>query len=563
MDEAPLPRSSYAVGIICALPEEKAVVEETLDEEHDSLEQRPEDTNNYTFGKIGKHNVVIACLPGGHQGKASAATVAIHMIHSFPIKLGLMVGIGGGVPSQVPDIRLGDVVVSMPEDTHGGVLQYDLGKTESDGFHRKGHLNQPPNALLGAINALRARHERREPDFPSYLSAITHNRRMAKKYGHQGVEHDRLFGTRDVHPSGHETCDQCISDLRTVERSPRSDNTPKVFYGTIGSGDIVMKNGQQRDLRAAADKICCFEMEAAGLMNDFPCLVIRGISDYADSHKNKRWQPYAAATAAAYAKELLSLVNLQEVEKLGSASMTVPYCLIYTPSRLSTLTCVTQEKHVVPFSLKGVPINDNFVPRDHDMRHLSTYFFPPRPSPIRRKVFVVHGLGGMGKTQLCVEFARKYQARYDAVFWLNGSSEDALKRSFVSVAARLPIGEVSADLAQAANDANIDIDIVVNSVLRWLSIPSNHQWILIIDNIDRDYAAREHDSQAYNVAKYYPDADHGSILITSRLSNLQSPQSSLRLTKMSREQSLAIFQCNAGKIMSGASKSAPLRVQSR
>jgi nucleoside phosphorylase len=61
--------------------------------------------------------------------------------------------------------------------------------------------------------------------------------------------------------------------------------------------------------------VLCFEMEAAGIMNRFPCLVIRGICDYADSHKNKKWQPYAAATAAAYAKELLSIISAAEVVK--------------------------------------------------------------------------------------------------------------------------------------------------------------------------------------------------------------------------------------------------------
>jgi nucleoside phosphorylase len=110
-----------------------------------------------------------------------------------------------------------------------------------------------------------------------------------------------------------------------VIRDPRADTSPQVFYGTIGSGDLVMKNSEERDRLAADDKIMCFEMEAAGLMNDFPCLVIRGISDYADSRKIDRWQPYAAATAAAYAKELLSAVSVQEVEKLGPASTDVTH----------------------------------------------------------------------------------------------------------------------------------------------------------------------------------------------------------------------------------------------
>jgi nucleoside phosphorylase len=170
-----LPKEAYAIGIICALYKEKAAVEAMLDKVHPALAQRSEDNNSYTFGRIGEHDVVVACLPEGYQGKAAAATVAIHMKHSFPIKLGLMVGIGGGVPSQIPDVRLGDVVVSLPVGTHGGVIQYDLGKMESDGFCRKGHLDKPPKALLGAVTSLRAKHERKDPLFPGHLSAISEN----------------------------------------------------------------------------------------------------------------------------------------------------------------------------------------------------------------------------------------------------------------------------------------------------------------------------------------------------------------------------------------------------
>jgi len=69
--------------------------------------------------------------------------------------------------------------------------------------------------------------------------------------------------------------------------------------------------------------VLCFEMEAAGLMNSFPCLVIRGICDYADSHKNKKWQAYAAATAAACAKEVLSVIPPAEVVKARTVDKTI------------------------------------------------------------------------------------------------------------------------------------------------------------------------------------------------------------------------------------------------
>ncbi|KAG9962670.1 purine and uridine phosphorylase, partial [Aureobasidium melanogenum] len=507
-----LSREAYAIGIICALFEEKAAVEAMLDERHEALDQKREDTNSYTFGKIGKHNVVIACLPGGFQGTAAAATVAIHMTHSFPIKLGLMVGIGGGVPSQVSDIRLGDVVVSLPVGTHGGVIQYDFGKMELDGFRRKGHLNKPPKALLSAVTSLRAKHELDEPDFPEYLIAISKKPRMAKKYGFQGSENDQLFDNND----------------QRVIRDPREDDSPQVFYGTIGSGNMVMKDGEFRDLKAADDKIICFEMEAAGLMNDFPCLVIRGISDYADSHKNDRWQPYAAATAAAYAKELLSAVSVQEVEKLGPA-----------------------RKHLVPFSLKGIPAIDHFVNRDEDMQKLEDFFLSQTSHPVRRKVFVVHGLGGIGKTQLCVEFARKHQARYTAVLWMDGSSEDALQQSFVDLFPMLPSEEMPAGLVQAVRCQQASADLVVKGVLDWLSLPSNQRWLYIIDNVDHDVNTKHKDPSAYDWKKYSAQVDHGSLLITSRLSTLTVPQNAHRLTEMNPNEARALFEDHRGKPVSG------------
>jgi nucleoside phosphorylase len=87
-----------------------------------------------------------------------------------------------------------------------------------------------------------------------------------------------------------------------------------IYYGTIASGNQVIKDGVTRDrLSLELGGVLCYEMEAAGLMNHFPCLVIRGICDYADSHKNKGWQPYAAATAAACAKEVLSVIPAAEV----------------------------------------------------------------------------------------------------------------------------------------------------------------------------------------------------------------------------------------------------------
>jgi nucleoside phosphorylase len=156
-----LRREEYTVGWVCALPIELAAAQEMFDEGHSSLDRNANDTNIYTLGRVGEHNVVIACLPEGQPGTNSAASVALQMKSAFTsIRFGLMVGIGGGAPSEEADIRLGDVVISKPHKVHGGVVQYDFGKATPSGFERTGYLNSPPTILLNAVTNLRANHIR-------------------------------------------------------------------------------------------------------------------------------------------------------------------------------------------------------------------------------------------------------------------------------------------------------------------------------------------------------------------------------------------------------------------
>jgi hypothetical protein len=157
-----LPKDEYTVALICALPSEMAGATEMLDELHRDLqEQDPSDHNTYNLGRMQNHNVVIACLPAGIYGTNSAANVAKDMLRTFKsIRFGLMVGIGGGAPSPANDIRLGDIVVSQPSGTSGGVVQYDRGNTVEEGsFTRTGTLNSPPMVLLTALSRMQAEHE--------------------------------------------------------------------------------------------------------------------------------------------------------------------------------------------------------------------------------------------------------------------------------------------------------------------------------------------------------------------------------------------------------------------
>jgi nucleoside phosphorylase len=292
------------VGWVCAIPIELAAAQEMLDEEHGPAQRYVNDENLYYLGSVAGHNVVIVCMPAGRIGNNPAAAVITQTKATFQgIKFGLMVGIGGGVPSAGADIRLGDVVVSQPNKAFGGVVQYDSGKAALTGFERAGSLNSPPQILLAAVASVRANGFRGRSKVSKYLVRLCQPLFQRDRAGA-----DILFESSYNHEGGH-TCGKCSMDRQEIRHPRKSEDEVVVHYGIIASGNQVIKNAVERDkLSADLGGVLCFEMEAAGLMNNFPCLVIRGICDYADSHKSKKWQPYAAATAAAYAKELLSVI---------------------------------------------------------------------------------------------------------------------------------------------------------------------------------------------------------------------------------------------------------------
>lgn len=313
-----LRREEYTVGWVCALPVELAAAQEMLDEEHGDLEQDENDHNLYALGQIGGHNMVLACLPAGQTGIGAAASVATQLRATFKwIRFGLMVGIGGGVPSK-EDVRLGDVVVSQPYQGYGGVIQYDFGKTTQNGFERTGFLNSPPQILLSAVSRMRANHLRRRTKLSEYVSNAQH----LPEFTRDDAGPDILYEASYNHISGG-SCEGCSAD-KVVDRQPRKNKETVVHYGTIASANQVMRDAITRDdVSKDFGGVLCFEMEAAGLMMTFPCLVIRGICDYADSHKNKRWQGFAAVVASACAKELLSVIPASDVAKTRTVEETI------------------------------------------------------------------------------------------------------------------------------------------------------------------------------------------------------------------------------------------------
>ncbi|KAI0867965.1 ankyrin repeat protein [Hypoxylon argillaceum] len=317
----------YTIGWLCALLVEAVAAHEFLDEEHGKPDSLPaHDNNSYTLGRVGKHNVVIATLPHGEYGLVNAANAAKDMIRSFPnLRAGFMVGIGGGAPAR-HDIRLGDVVVSSAGSANGAVYQFDFGKTiQNKAFLSTGFLNKPPTFIMTAVSTLKARYSRKGHQLKEDVAGVLdRNTRLRKEYQRPSPSTDRLYKAHVTHSPE----DNCVlycgddsSSLISREARAADEDDPAIHYGLIASSNQVMRDALIRDQLSAEKDVLCFEIEAAGLLNQFPFLIIRGISNYSDTHKNELWQGHAAMTAAAYTKDLLYEIAPSKVEaqkKLGA-----------------------------------------------------------------------------------------------------------------------------------------------------------------------------------------------------------------------------------------------------
>jgi nucleoside phosphorylase len=258
------------------------------------------------------------------MGTVKAAQCAATVCQQFPnVRFALMVGIGAGIPSLPKhDIRLGDIAVSIPGDNYPGVLQYDFGKYESDGtFVLKGSLDKPPPILVSADGSLEDDEMMSRRPLRKILRNITKQRGYA-----QPNSGDVLFDQTFHHVNKGDDCSGCeaSSEKKVVPRAERELGQLVVHRGLILSGSGVVKNPEDRDrLRRGHDDAICYEMEAAGIMDEIPCLVVRGICDYADTHKQDGWHHYAAAVAATYTKAVLLKVYGHDVEETTSMKETM------------------------------------------------------------------------------------------------------------------------------------------------------------------------------------------------------------------------------------------------
>ncbi|KAK6338479.1 hypothetical protein TWF730_002542 [Orbilia blumenaviensis] len=516
-------RDDFTVGWICAIGIELAAVLSVLDERYPTKPSVPAtDENVYEYGKIGGHNVVLTCLP--HMGILQAGIVATRMRSTFTrIRFVLMVGVGGGAPSKSNDVRLGDIVISNPAGRCSGVVQYDFGKAMENGeFLATGWLNSPPAILLSAASAMKARGKEK---LAKVIWDTYENLEDKKDFSYPGEGTDNLYEADCLHNSK-ESCEDC-DPRQIVPRKERPDTHPRIHYGIIASANQVMKDGKRRNdiiketLRWTGAEALCFEMEAAGLMNDFSCLVVRGICDYSDGHKNKVWQPYAAINAAIYAKELLKQVSPVSERGLVEDARTAPDYV--APQDISSKLRFKMPFHI-PFTR-----NTAFTGRVETLRDIHEYFTESHDTGVPL-IYAITGAGGMGKTQIAIEYAYQHLNDFPAVYWVDATSERTMCASFVKILecivqeqARAVWGDSTPDYKAVARELGIEghvddegrvrsdhylFGLVRVALFNWLGRPQNKRWLLIIDNAD--------DLDEFNKLEYLPNRGSGSVLITSR-----------------------------------------------
>ncbi|RKK71126.1 hypothetical protein BFJ69_g11286 [Fusarium oxysporum] len=508
----PSHRRGFEIAIICALTLEADAIEALFDHHWDDdgppFDKELGDPNAYSTGVIGRFNVVLAYMPG--IGKVNAATVASNCGKSFPgIKLALVVGICGAVPfgPTKDEIVLGDVIIS------NGVIQYDFGRQMPSHFVCKDTLvdvpGRPNLEIRGVLTKLKGLRYRRQlsAKISDYLDTLRQDRDLHAEY--PGSTEDRLFEASYRHTDDRKSCEQLGCDGDLVSRSRLAiaevSPTPAIHFGLMASGDAVMKSGEDRDRIAAAEGIIAFEMEGAGVWDSFPCIVIKGACDYADSHKSKYWQRYAAATAAACAKALLNFwvpsspLPLDKLPYVHSDESTLP------PSKRVRLHVSEGASPVLELQdqpVFHVPFLENrlFVGRDDVLMKLKSLLFQRNS----RKVALV-GLGGIGKTQIALQLAywMKEKKQDYSVFWVPALSRASFEQACVQI-------------INACDIPTADNSDAVESVRQYLSSKRAGKWLLVVDNADDAQTVMGSVGAESAIYRSLPQSDEGRTLFTTR-----------------------------------------------
>ncbi|KAI5460988.1 hypothetical protein BGZ63DRAFT_446076 [Mariannaea sp. PMI_226] len=532
----------FEIAIICALPLEYDAVSLVLDDVWDEHGGQ----NSYKAGRIGRHNVILALLSG--IGKASAASTAASIRLSYRcLRLAFLVGICGGVPQTgATEILLGDVVISK------GLVQYDFGRQYPQRFECKDGLEdstsyRPDKDVRNQLRMFETTDGRRwlckrTGDLLTQLQIKATQQECGERYDYPGTAEDKLFEPTYRHKhrvspecacNSDSMCNDAVksscNDLgcneehvvpRTrleVKRKSQSKEAqePAIHVGLVGSGDSVIKSGEHRDMIAQTKGIIAFEMEGAGVAEEIPCVVIKGVCDYADCHKNKKWQEFAAATAASALKATLEryMPTVKSGKHLGQVSP-------------------PQRHFLVPFGR-----NRDFVGREYILERLLERI-PPNADVDDCQRTAIEGLGGVGKTQIALEAAFQVRDTHPdcSIFWVPALDSTSFDNAYREIGRQLNITGMDEDKAD------------VGSLVKTALSESAGSWLLIVDNADDEALLFSH-SESTPLTEYLPFSRNGSILFTTRnhevVVRLDIPTSGVITTvEMSREDAIRMLRRN-------------------
>ncbi|KAH9237134.1 hypothetical protein K456DRAFT_1863871 [Colletotrichum gloeosporioides 23] len=561
-----LDRSVYTVAWIAPLEIEALAALHMLDERHRGRFPCSDgDKHVFHGGVMCGHHVVIATIPPGDSyGTVSAATLASEVRRSFPnLRFGLLVGVAAGIPdlsiSPPRDIRLGDVLVALPDPVTRtpALVAYDLGKETAEGdfeLLQSGHTLRTTDKLIrSAIGSLKMNAPSATDIFLPYWRDMRLKQHSRGTFSDPGQDRDQLYLFSST---GQKTISR---------RQLRPDhNRTRVWYGPIGSGSKLMKNPRFRDQLRDKHNIIGLEMEAAGVMEIIPVGVIRGVSDYADEHKNKDWQTCASAIAAAYGKAVLQETPLR-------ARASIPFHSVAQgsdvgPSQLSTKATWT------------LCLNNNLKRRTHDLEEfgqrsksethtpdsrflsyrstsgdessgisssLNNDVTPPgsqlvmdpreqwpdyqteRPPLSARFVercdipaslladsetwrtsdrqftyiAVIYGLSGVGKSQMCLRAIAQQQKRFRGVFYVDASNPTTASNNYLDISRVCNI---------QSHEEGIELEERIRIIRSWLANQKD-PWLLMIDGANSSDSALQ---------EYIPKTGYGTVLITTTDENV-------------------------------------------
>ncbi|KAK1621875.1 hypothetical protein BDP81DRAFT_476751 [Colletotrichum phormii] len=557
MTSYPQPRrfEDFRIAVICALPREYDAVilafDEIWNDDRDGRGPAPRQYNNHTLGLIGVHYVVLVLLP--NMGKVSAANEVVRLRSIYVgLEIAFLTRICGGVPNPGTDheMLLGDVVIGK------SIVQYDLGRQYPSKFRRKdgikdnlSRLNKDVRSFLATYETQHGRNDlqRRITKVLTQVQQMAINAQDQIYYDRPAAEEDSLFKPDYLHRhrdqlgygySESTTCNEAIKasydelrcDVAHQIVRTRLESTmfeSRIYIGRIGSGDTVIKSGEHRDRVAQEHNIIAFEMEGAGVWEEIP--------------------DFAAAMAASATKALMER---------------------YVCRTPRTNSEPTPTMYTLAPVLSGVVGVSRFVGRDDELGCLHEAL---KWTGERRNA-VLQGLGGMGKTQLSIEYTKRHRSDYSAMLWLNARDETSLKQSLQQAAQRILREHPTMAYVQNAM-VNQDLDETTEAVKRWLSEARNDRWLVVYDNYDDVRFDRRGDagqsaqsvaeqggtasgntsqpeaaySKAYDIRPYFPETDHGAIIITTRSSTVKLGQL-IRLSKLGDvNDSLAILESTSNR----------------